>query len=272
MDLVNIVAQLNQAFSPIEQFLGLTSGNISVNTQYSIFLDSDGETIQFPVMPSELPIKYPSTNQTYNLLAVGEIVQPRLPGLAEYRWESFFPGKIAPYINTSGAFKTPEFYIEKINGYKAAAKSVRLIISRWADGGKLFDTNTQVVIEDFEVTEKGGEVGDFYYSIRLREYRSYAARKVTLQTSTSSTTTATANTAAATATSTATKTVNAVTQLKRTVDKVMAVTYTVRTADTLWKIAKQQLGDGSLYSKILTLNGLPSINSIKAGMKLRMPS
>lgn len=272
--LTNISSQVSAIFSPLEQFLGLGTGGVSVNTQYSIFLDSEGVTIQFPVMPAELPVKYPSTNQVYNLLAVGEVVQPRLPGLAEFRWESFFPARPAPWVNTSGAFEPPEFYIEKINGYKKAGKPVRFIVTRWDDGA-LFDTNVQAVVEDFEHIEKGGEVGDFYYNIRLREYRPYSARKVTIQTGSTPAATPAANTAGASsitaATKTATKTVNAITEVKRAVDKVMAVAYTVRQADTLWRIAKQQLNDGSAYSRILTLNGLPSINAIKAGMRLRMP-
>lgn len=273
--LTNISAQINAIFSPLEQFLGLGSGGVSVNTQYSIFLDSQGVTIQFPVMPLEIAMKYPSTNQVFNLLAVGEIVQPRLPGLAEFRWESFFPAKPAPWVNTSGAFQSPEFYIEKINGYKTAGNPVRLIVTRWADDGALFDTNVQAVVEDFEHIEKGGEVGDFYYSIRLREYRPYAARKVTVQTGSAPAATPAANTVGASsivaAAQTTKKTVNAISEVKRAIDKVMAVTYVVRQGDTLWRIAKQQLNDGSAYSRILTLNGLPSVNAIKTGMRLRMP-
>lgn len=269
--ITDITTAISNVSSALETLLGLGSGGISVNTKYSIFLDYAGETIQFPVMPEEIPIKYPSANQTYNLLAIGEIVQPRSPGLTEIKWDGFFPGQKAPYIHTSGSFKLPEFYIEKINSYKAAAKPIRLIISRTVDGKKLFDTNMRVVVEDFSVIEKGGEVGDFYYSISLKEYRDYAAKKVTTQTTTT-TTTATATEKANDTSTTAkvTKTVQAITEVQRVASKVKEIYYTVKTADTLWKIAKRQLNDGSLYKTILTKNGLKDVNDIMAGKKLKL--
>lgn len=277
--LEDITASINTILSPIETLFGLGSGGPSVNTKYSIFMDSQdttdpkGRTIQFPVMPEEISVKYPSTNQTYNLLAIGEVVQTRLPGLAEYKWESFFPGKTAPWINTAGEFQPPSFYIGKINGYKETGLPIRLVIKRWADGGQLFDTNTQAVVEDFEVTEKGGEVGDFYYSITLKEYRPYAAKLVTLQTATKAATpSATTAAKAASCASAATKAVSAITQIQRDVAKVKALVYTVKSTDTLWKIAKGQLNDGSLFGTIMKLNGLKDVNDIRAGLKLKLPS
>lgn len=270
--LTDLTASVDTILSPLETLLGLGNGGVSVNTKYSICFndetDPTDKTIQIPVMPEEISVKYPSTNQTYNLLAVGEIVQARLPGLAEYKWESFFPGKTAPWINTAGSFKSPEFYIVKINGYKKAGLPIRLIISRWADGGKLFDTNTQAVVEDFEVKERGGEVGDFYYSISLKEYRPYAAKLVSVQTGTKAAT-PTATNAAKGATA-ATKPVSLITQIQRGAAKVKAVMCTVKSTDTLWKIAKGQLNDGTLFSTIMAKNGLKDVNDIRAGLKLKL--
>ena len=46
--------------------------------------------------------------------------------------------------------------------------------------------------------------------------------------------------------------------------------YTVKSGDTLWKIAEENLGSGTLYKEIRTLNGLTS-NTIKVGMQLILP-
>lgn len=46
--------------------------------------------------------------------------------------------------------------------------------------------------------------------------------------------------------------------------------YTVQPGDNLWKIAKDELGDGSRCADIRTLNGLTS-NVIRVGMKLLIP-
>ncbi|MCM1578719.1 MAG: LysM peptidoglycan-binding domain-containing protein [Ruminococcus sp.] len=47
-------------------------------------------------------------------------------------------------------------------------------------------------------------------------------------------------------------------------------TYTVKKGDSLWAIAAAQLGDGSRYNEIKTLNGLTS-NTIYAGQTLKLP-
>lgn len=46
--------------------------------------------------------------------------------------------------------------------------------------------------------------------------------------------------------------------------------YEVRPGDNLWKIAEKELGDGTRYGEIRSLNGLTS-NAIRVGMKLLIP-
>lgn len=48
-------------------------------------------------------------------------------------------------------------------------------------------------------------------------------------------------------------------------------TYTVQRGDTLWEIAKKQLGSGNRYREIVSLNSLKS-NIIYSGMKLKIPN
>jgi len=48
-------------------------------------------------------------------------------------------------------------------------------------------------------------------------------------------------------------------------------TYTVKRGDSLWGIAQKQLGNGSRYTEIKTLNGLKS-NTITAGQVLKLPN
>lgn len=48
-------------------------------------------------------------------------------------------------------------------------------------------------------------------------------------------------------------------------------TYTVKAGDSLWSIAAAQLGDGTRYNEIKTLNGLNS-NTIHTGQTLKLPT
>ena len=50
-----------------------------------------------------------------------------------------------------------------------------------------------------------------------------------------------------------------------------AKTYTVKAGDSLWRIAAQQLGNGSRYKEIKTLNGLKN-DTIHAGQVLKLPN
>jgi len=64
--------------------------------------------------------------------------------------------------------------------------------------------------------------------------------------------------------------VKAVEVTEDTVETTVYETYTVKDGDTLWGIAKTQLGSGSRYTEIKTLNGLTS-DAIYTGMKLKLP-
>jgi nucleoid-associated protein YgaU len=48
--------------------------------------------------------------------------------------------------------------------------------------------------------------------------------------------------------------------------------YTVKNGDSCWKIAANELGDGSRYTEIIKLNGLPENPKLDIGMKLKIPA
>jgi len=48
--------------------------------------------------------------------------------------------------------------------------------------------------------------------------------------------------------------------------------YTVKSGDSLYKIAQAALGDGNRYHEIAALNGLADANAIRVGMKLKLPA
>jgi hypothetical protein len=131
-----------------------------------------GRRFLIPVNPEEITITHPSNNKTYEVLGVGEVVVPMSPGLSEASWEGFFPSSGEdPYTTLE---MSPQDIVERLLRAKKNKTVGRLVISR----SYLFDTNMRCIIEAFDLKDKGGEPGDIYYSITLKEYRDYSPEVV----------------------------------------------------------------------------------------------
>lgn len=132
-------------------------------------------TFRIPVNPENYAIEYAADSERYNVLGLGEIIQPRAEKLAAISWEGIFPGDPRhPGVVTGGDFKGPQFYLEKFRRYMSGKTPIWFMANRYLeDGTPLFDTMAQVIVEKFEVTEKGGETGDFHYKLELTEYRDF---------------------------------------------------------------------------------------------------
>lgn len=132
-------------------------------------------SLRIPVNPEGYGVKYPGDTKTYNVLGLGEIIQPRIPKLFELSWDGVFPGgSDYPGVATRGRFQKPRFYIDAFLRYQKSRLPVWFTAVRvMEDGAPIFDTKARVVVEDFSFEEKGGETGDFHYSVSLREYRDY---------------------------------------------------------------------------------------------------
>lgn len=135
---------------------------------------SFGRRIRIPVNPEEITITYPSDNETYHVLGIGEIVVPRSPALTEVSWESFLPRDgDDPYTSSR---VSPASVVKALTRAKKNKRTGRLIITR----AGMMNTNLRCIIENFETRDKGGEPRDIYYSITLKEYRSHGAQSVTI--------------------------------------------------------------------------------------------
>lgn len=132
-----------------------------------------GSRVRIPVNPEELEISYPGSNKTYEVLNQGEIAVPKKPGLCEVTWEGYIPRYEEPF--SSGGVTPGGFCKAMLKAQKNKTVG-RLIITR----SGMFDTNIRCIINEFEVTDKGGEPNDIYYKIKLLEYRSYTPKTITI--------------------------------------------------------------------------------------------
>ena len=225
----------------------------------SFFAKYKDRIIQLPVNPEKIEISGGSNNSTSDTVGQGQINDIGFANLKELSIESFFPKRDegAMYINTSGDFRDPDFYIDFFEGIKKERKPFRLIITD-------IDVNMLVSIEDFKYSYQWG-TDDVDYELSLKEYKEHTVRILSLTKDSS-----TNNPLVAQASSTYTNS-------NRSIEKTIPQNYTVISGDSLWKIAKKVLGDGSRWYEIYTYNNNKSIiggnpNLIYPGQVLSIPN
>ncbi len=219
---------------------------------YKMYLGiNDGEEgFILPVLPEKIEINEDGDNETFNVINLGEINTINKPKLSEISFESYFPLNRGPYVSSEELF-SPSFYISKIREWRDKKQKIRFIFT----GGSPLELNDLFIIESFKLSEKGGEVGDIYYSIELKRYKPYAAKKVVIVTKQN----------------TKNKTAAVKAKPPRPVEKPKQKTHTVVSGDTLWHIAKRYLGDGARYPEIAKLNNIKNPNLIYPGQVFKIP-
>ncbi|WP_461612313.1 LysM peptidoglycan-binding domain-containing protein [Clostridium sp. Marseille-QA1073] len=219
---------------------------------YKMYLGiNDGEEgFILPVLPEKIEINEDGDNETFNVINLGEINTINKPKLSEISFESYFPLNRGPYVSSEELF-SPSFYINKIRAWRDKRQKIRFIFT----GGSPLELNDLFIIESFKLSEKGGEVGDIYYSIEFKRYKPYAAKKVVIVTKQN----------------TKNKTAAVKAKPPRPIEKPKQKTHTVVSGDTLWHIAKRYLGDGARYPEIAKLNNIKNPNLIYPGQVFKIP-
>ena len=195
---------------------------------------------QLPVKPKDYTINVASKNTTVNVINIGDINLIGKTGLREITLSSFFPAKDYNFSNNSDR-KTPLTYVNKIEAWRTSGEPIRVIIT-----GVL---NMECTIESFGHGEQDA-TGDIYYTLALKEYKKVATKKATVSVSAVKASTRTTKTSSS------------------------GGTYTVKSGDTLWGIAKKFYGNGAEYMRIYNANTdkLSNPNVIRVGQVLTIPA
>lgn len=199
---------------------------MSIKYQMWLTYNAEKEKIQLPVLPTSFKVKNGSNNDSVNVAGLGEIIIMQSRPALQFSFSSFFPAAKFPGLQVSSITK-PLTLIEKINSWKASKKPIHFIAT--ACGIDLYAT-----IENFDYSEEGGDPGTYQYSITLKEYREITVRQVKV------------NIPKATAT--------VKKEQPRVDNTVQPKTYTVKSGDCLWNIAKKFYGNGSRYTEIYNAN------------------
>lgn len=234
------------------------------------------DEVLFPVTPASLKLKITNQNKTITLINEGEVNLIKSPGLTDIEIDELLLPMMQnyPFANYEGGedgFKNPDYFLDKLESWKNGKKPHTFILSRVSPNGStlLFDTNISATIEDYEIIEDVEKYGfDVVVKVSMKQYRNWGAKKLVIKKKKSSTK----------------KSASKKKTRKKT--KTSAKTYTVKSGDCLYAIARKQLGDGSKYTKIYNLNkktiesaakkhGRKSSSNghwIYPGTKLKLPS
>lgn len=205
---------------------------------------SNSDKIMLPVNPESFAFTEKHNNTSVNVNSIGEVNLLGKRDLKTGTISSHFPKRDRNYANNSGR-QAPYTYINKLLSWKSSGKPVRLIIT----GTKI---NFQVTIETLKYGEQDG-TGDVYYDLTLKEYRAVEIKKTKLKKKK--------------------KTTKKKSKPKRPVAKKKTKTYTVKSGDCLWNIAKRFYGNGAQYTKIYNANRgkIKNPNLIYPGQVLTIP-
>lgn len=206
-----------------------------MTTNYKMYLtlNNGKQKIAIPVLPEEFSVTVSGKLTSVDVVGLGEILVIEDRPAFAMTFSSVFPADECD----------PQSIVDSIKRGIATKKPVQLIVTG-------MDINMYCAISDFPYSEKGGDVGSIYYSLTLKEYRSPTVRTISV----SSAQKASVQSSGA-----------------RVDNREQAKTYTVKSGDCLYNIAKAQLGKASRWPEIASLNGIKSPYYIYAKQSLRLP-
>lgn len=144
---------------------------------YGLFFRLEGQVIRLPINPETLPETRAANNSDYNVLGLGQIVIPRTPNLRTVSISAYFPGRSGgEYLDYDG-FHPPEYFIRFFERAMTEKAVLSFTPVRYDETGRRFmaeDNGFDCVVNRFDTEERGGETGDFYYTLELTEYRDYS--------------------------------------------------------------------------------------------------
>ncbi|MFI3174977.1 MAG: LysM peptidoglycan-binding domain-containing protein [Bacillota bacterium] len=185
---------------------------------------------------SAVEIKIKNQNKTVNLINEGEINILKSAGLSEVSFQVLLPNQQYPFAVYESGFSAAQTYLDKFESLKVSQMPFQWIVTReFPSGGQIFNTNMKVSLESYTIKENTDYGFDIVAEVNLKQYKEYGTKVCTVET-------------------TATGTSISVENVRETTTSPMPQTtesYTVKSGDTLWAIAKYYCSPIKYYQKRL---------------------
>ena len=204
---------------------------------YSMYI----QDVPFPVTPGKITYKIGNNNKTVSMINEGTVNLIKSPGLTEITIDELLIPAVSRYpfaVYEDGKFRKARYYLNKLEKWKGRKKPVSFRLCRTTTDGRklLWDTDFDVTIESYEITEDAGKNGmDFTVKLSMKQYKPWGTKRLKLK-----------------------KDKNGKKKAKkekgRTFYKDAPNIYVVKQGDKLTHIAKKQLGDASRWKDIYSLN------------------
>lgn len=228
--------------------------NFMIDKGYIFYLDG----ILVPITPSSITTKINNKNKVVTLINDGDFNILKEEGLKEFTFDMCLPAYKYPFAR--GGLLPINYYLNMLSFLKNSKKPFRFIVIReGAIGSSGYNTVMLVSLENYEIKEDAGNGRDVVVSVTLKEYKNVKStlfKYIDIGAQA-------IGTALSVATFISTKT-------RDSSSKKTQRTYKVKEGDTLYIIAKKELGDANKCNFLKELNKLSFIHDIKVGQVIRL--
>ena len=228
--------------------------NFMIDKGYIFYLDG----ILVPITPSSITTKINNKNKVVTLINDGDFNILKEEGLKEFTFDMCLPAYKYPFAR--GVLLSINYYLNMLSFLKNSKKPFRFIVIReGAVGSSGYNTTILVSLENYEIKEDAGNGRDVVVSVTLKEYKNVNStlfKYVNIGAQA-------IGAALSVATFISTKT-------RDSSSKKSQRTYKVKEGDTLYIIAKKELGDANKCNFLKELNKLNSIHDIRVGQVIRL--
>lgn len=207
---------------------------------YMLYIDH----VLFPVAPEKIVTESETGNKEVCLIDGSFITALGGQGLKKISFEIMLPMSEYPFALYENGFKDAGYFTDEL--YRIARENVPVwfdVYRTFPNMNKTYLTNMLVVPEKVKIIEDANNGMDMVAEVTLREYRSVETKL-------------------------ATEKVNDYTSRVDTL--TVPETYTVKSGDSLWLIAKKFLDDGEKYTYLAEINGIKKPYTIYTGQVIKL--